>query len=69
MVLGEAREEPLEIMASELPGERLGESLVAFLEGEQAISQNLKIGEVIGGEHLALNHREVDLDLALSQEA
>jgi hypothetical protein len=62
-MLGEAREEPIEIVAGELPGERLGDLLVTLLKGEQAFRQYLKVGEIIGSEHLALNHREVDLDL------
>ena len=68
-MLGEAREEPLKIMASELPAKRLGGLLVTLLESDQAFDQNLKICEIIGGQDLALHHREVDLDLALSQEA
>ena len=68
-MLGEAREEPVEIMAGELPTERLGELLVTLLESDQAFDQNLKISEIIGGQDLPLHHREVDLDLALSQEA
>src|SRR5918993_5886800 len=62
-MLGEAREEPVEIMAGELPTERLGELLVTLLESDQAFDQNLKISEIIGGQDLALHHREVDLDL------
>jgi hypothetical protein len=68
-MLGEAREEPVKIMAGELPTERLGGLLVALLESDQAFDQNLKICEIIGGQDLPLHHREVDLDLALSQEA
>ncbi len=60
-MLGESREEPVKIMAGELPGKRLGSLLVAFLEGEQAPGQNLKVGEVVWSEHLALHHREIDL--------
>jgi hypothetical protein len=62
-MLGEAREEPVEIMAGELPGEGSGGLLVTFLEGKQAFCQDLKVGKVIGGEYLALHHREIDLDL------
>src|SRR5215208_4374222 len=62
-MLGETREEPVEITAGELPGERLGDSLVAFLKGDEAFAQDLEIGEVVRSEDLALNHREVDLDL------
>src|SRR5215216_548497 len=62
-MLGEAREEPVEIMAGELPGKRLGDSLVTLLEGKKSFGQNIEVGEVIWSEKLALNHREVDLDL------
>ena len=68
-MLGETSEEPVEITAGELPGERLGDALVALLKGDEAFAQDLEIGEVVRSEDLALNHREVDLDLALSQEA
>lgn len=56
-------------MAGELPGKGLGGLLVTLLKGDEVFGQNLKVGEVVGGEYLTLNHREVDLDLALSQEA
>jgi len=62
-VLGEAREEPGEVMAGELPGKRFGNLLVTLLEGQEAFSQGLKVGEVIRSEDLTLNYREVDLDL------
>src|SRR5215207_7929548 len=62
-MLGESREEPVKIMAGELPGKRLGDSLVTLLEGEQALGQNVEVGEVVGAQDLALNYREVDLDL------
>src|SRR5215210_639228 len=62
-MLGKAREEPLQIMASELPGEGSGRLLVTLLEGDEAFGQSVEVGEVVGGQNLALNHREVDLDL------
>src|ERR671920_500886 len=62
-MLAEAREEPLEIVAGELPGKRLGGLLATLLESDQAFDQNLKISEIIGGQDLPLHHREVDLDL------
>src|SRR5215207_7688127 len=62
-MLGESREEPVKIMAGELPGKRLGGSLIAFLKGEEAFGQNLKVGGVVWSEYLARHHREVDLDL------
>ena len=68
-MLGEAREEPVEIMASELPSEGSGSLLVTLLEGDEVFGQSVKVGEIVGGQDLPLHHREVDLDLALSQEA
>ena len=68
-MFGEAREEPIKVVAGELPGERLGGHLVTLLEGHKALGQGFEVCEVIGSEHLALEDREVDLDLALSQEA
>jgi hypothetical protein len=41
LVLGQTREEPLQITASELPGERLGDALVAFLKGDETFGQDL----------------------------
>src|SRR5215210_1966872 len=62
-MLGEASEEPIEITASELPGEGSGRLLVTLLEGDEAFGQSVEVGEVVGGQNLALEHREVDLDL------
>src|SRR5215208_7338633 len=50
-------------MAGELPAKGLGDSLVTLLKGDEVFAQNLKVGKVVGGQDLALNHREVDLDL------
>src|SRR5215210_326564 len=60
---GEAREEPVEVMASELPGEGSGSLLVTLLKGDEAFGQSVKVGEIVGGQHLARHYREVDLDL------
>src|SRR5918994_6716524 len=62
-MLSEAREEPIKIVAGEPPGKRLSHLLVTLLKGDEVFGQNLKVGEVVGSEDLALNHREVDLDL------
>jgi hypothetical protein len=62
-MLGEAREEPVEIMAGELPGKGLCDSLVTLLEGKKSFGQDIEVGEVIWSDDLALNHREVNLDL------
>src|SRR5215208_1452146 len=62
-MLGEAREEPVETMASELPSEGSGSLLVTLLEGDEVFGQSVKVGEIVGGQDLALDHREIDLDL------
>ena len=59
----QAREQVGEVGASEPPLERLRDALVAFLKTEQAVIDLRQTGEVIRGQHLALHHREVDLDL------
>ena len=50
-------------MAGELPFEGGGGLLVAPLEGGQAVFDVVEIGEVVGGEDLALDDGVVDLDL------
>ena len=52
-----------EVAARELPFERAGDLLVVGLEIEQALLESIEIGEVVGREHLALDDREVDLQL------
>jgi len=42
--------------------ERLGGGLVVALEGEQASLHLVGVGEVVGGEHFALDNGVVDLD-------
>ena len=69
MALGEPVEKPTEIAASELPGKGLCNLLVTLPEGEQTFGQSVEIGEVVRSKYLALDYREVDLNLALSQEA
>ena len=62
-MFGEAREQPVEITAGELPSERFGGPLVMPLEGQEVLGQGIEVGEVVGSKEFALNHREVDLDL------
>jgi hypothetical protein len=50
-------------VASDLPGKGLGDLLVTLLEGEQTFGQNVEVSQVVRSEYLALDHREVDLDL------
>jgi hypothetical protein len=62
-------EHGVEVGTSELPFEGSGDPLVMVLEVEQPGLHLDEVGEVVGGEHLALHDGEVDLYLALSQEA
>jgi hypothetical protein len=48
LALGEPRKEPVEIMAGEVPTERLGELLVMLPESEKAFGQLIEVGEVVG---------------------
>jgi hypothetical protein len=47
LVLGEPRKEPPQIMAGELPTERLGDLLVMLLESQKAFGQLIEVGEVV----------------------
>src|SRR5215210_5372301 len=62
-MLGKMREEPIEIMASELPSERLSDLFVALLKSEEIFTQSTEVGEVVWSENLTRNYREVDLYL------
>ena len=55
--LGEAGE----IDAGELPLKRDGDLLVAAAQREQLLFERVDIGEVVGGQNLALKYRELDL--------
>ena len=59
----ESFEEAVEVVAGELPFERLGDPLVVSCEGEQSLLDGGEVAEVVGLQHLALHDREVDLDL------
>ena len=50
-------------MTSELPFEGTGSRLPVVLKIEEALSWSVEIGKVIGREHLALNNREINLNL------
>lgn len=52
-----------EVLACECPMERRSGLLVVGLKAKQAILNFGERGEIVGGEHLALDDREVDLDL------
>ena len=47
MALGEPRKEPVQIMAGELPTERLGDLLVMLPESQKAFGQLIEVGEVV----------------------
>src|SRR6266478_2988318 len=63
LVRTEFCEEAFEIAASEFPLEWAGNSSVVLFESQEPLFHFGERGEVIGGEHLALDDREVDLDL------
>jgi hypothetical protein len=48
LALGEPRKKLLQIMAGELPAERLGDLLVTLPESEKAFGQLIEVGEVVG---------------------
>ena len=58
--LGEQR---LQVLASEFPLERVSNGTVVILEAQQAILEFSQGAKVVGRERLALNDREVHLDL------
>jgi hypothetical protein len=62
-VIGHARDEVAEVAAGEGPLEWLGDLVVVVLEGVETVDDGLQAGEVVGGEDLALDDREDDLDL------
>ena len=52
-----------DILTSELPFEGTSSGFPIILKIEEALGKGIEIGKVIGGEHLGLDNREVDLDL------
>jgi len=56
-------DQPAQVGSGELPFERRRELFVALLEGHQSALDRVEVGEVVRGEHLALDDAEVDLDL------
>src|ERR1700684_2600904 len=49
--------------AGELPAEWAGGGVVVLFEGEDLLGEAVQVAEVVGGEQLALDDGEVDLDL------
>jgi len=62
-VLRDPRQQISQVLASELPFERSGMDFVMRLKTEQTRFKLLQRLKLVGGEQLALDHREVDLDL------
>ena len=56
-------EQAVEVVSGELPFERLRDLLVVASECEQPFFGGGEVAEVVGLEQLALDDREVDLDL------
>src|SRR6266545_5391269 len=63
LFLVESPEQVVQVGGGEAPVERHRGLLVAVLEAEQPLGHLAKVGEVVGGQDLALHDREVDLDL------
>ena len=61
--VADAGDELAEVAAGEGPLERRGDLVVVALEGVQALDDALQAGEVVRRQDLALDDREVDLDL------
>lgn len=60
--LAKALQQPAQVGSGEAPfGWRC--ELVALLEGEQPVLNGVETGEVVGGDDLALDDAELDLDL------
>ena len=53
----------VEVGAGELPLEGRSDLFVAAAEREQALLERVEVGDVVGGEDLALHDGEVDLGL------
>ena len=62
-MLSESLEQGSKIASRELPVKRARRSLVVLLEAQQGTVEVVERGEVGGREQLALNDREVNLDL------
>ena len=62
VVLPDARQELVEIGAGESPVEWPGGGVVVLLEGEDLGGELVQALEVVGGQELALDDGEVDLD-------
>jgi hypothetical protein len=53
----------VELVAGEFPLEGRGDLLVAAAERQEVLLERVEVGEVVGGDDLALDDGEVDLGL------
>ena len=53
-----------QVIARELPFERFGDELVVTLKAFEALGQQLQGAKILWGQHLSLDARELNLDLA-----
>jgi hypothetical protein len=63
LAVGEPGQQRVELGARESPVERLGDLAVVILERRDPGGERVEVGEVVRGQRLALQDREVDLDL------
>jgi hypothetical protein len=56
VVIGDAADEVGELAAGEVPLERRGDLVVAVFERVESVDDGLQTGEVVRGQHLALDH-------------
>src|SRR5579875_2046511 len=59
----ELREATLQVRPGKPPCERARRVVIERLVGQQALLHGGEVGEVVGGQHLALDNREVDFHL------
>jgi hypothetical protein len=62
-VLGDAGDELFQVVAGGGPVERGGDLVVVVLESVEALDDGLEAGEVVRGQHFALDDGEHELDL------
>ncbi len=60
---GDLGEVPVEGSSGEAPVEGCGGGVVAVLEGQQPVGQDVEVGEVLGLDNFSLHDGEEDLDL------
>ena len=63
LFLVESPQQVVQVGSGEAPVERHRGLLVTVLEAQQPLGDLGQVGEVVGGQNLALHDREVDLDL------